>query len=61
MITINNKELANHLFAIAIICAKNDTDNCDIELITKSGTKLNCYIEFSNIERIKENEHKGKI
>lgn len=47
-ITINNKELANNLLTLAIMCIKEGTDNCDIILTTSKG-KINCHIEFSDI------------
>ncbi len=47
--TINNKEFASYLIALAIMCAENDTDNCDLELTTGMG-KINCHIEFEGIE-----------
>ena len=47
--TINNKEFASDLIALAIMCAENDTDNCDLELTTKMGV-INCHIEFSGVE-----------
>ena len=47
--TINNKELANYLLALAVMCANEETDNCDITITTSKG-KINCHIEFSEIE-----------
>ena len=47
--TINNKELASDLIALAVMCANEGTDNCNITLITSKG-KINCYIEFSEVE-----------
>lgn len=47
--TINNKKLATYLLALAATCANNETDNCVITLTTSSG-KINCYIEFSEVE-----------
>ena len=46
--TINNKELATDLIALAIMCANEGTDNCDIALTTTKG-KINCHIEFSEV------------
>jgi hypothetical protein len=48
-ITINNKELASDLIALAVMCANEETDNCDITLTTSKG-KINCHIEFSEVE-----------
>lgn len=52
--TINNKELATDLITLAIMCANEGTDNCDITLITSKGKfacrKINCHIEFSEVE-----------
>ena len=47
--TINNKELVTNLLALSIMCANEETDNCDIILSTSRG-KINCHIEFSEIE-----------
>ena len=47
--TINNKELAVDLLALATMCANEGTDNCDITLTTTKG-KINCHIEFSEVE-----------
>ena len=47
--TINNKELATCLITLAIMCADEGTDNCDIELTTSKGN-INCHIEFSEVE-----------
>ena len=47
--TINNKELATDLLTLATMCANEGTDNCDITLTT-SGGKINCHIEFSEVE-----------
>lgn len=49
IMTINNKEFASNLIAIAIMCAENDTDNCDLELTTGMGV-INCHIEFNGVE-----------
>ncbi len=46
---IKNKELATDLVTLAIMCAKEETDNCDIILTTSFG-KINCHIEFSEVE-----------
>lgn len=46
--TIDNKELATDLIALAIMCANEGTDNCDILLTTTKG-KINCHIEFSEV------------
>ena len=48
-ITINNKDLASNLITLAIICATEGTDNCDISLTTSKG-KINCHIEFEGVE-----------
>ena len=47
--TINNKELASDLLALAVMCANEGTDNCDIALTTTKG-KINCHIEFEGAE-----------
>lgn len=47
--SINNKELATDLITLAVMCASEGTDNCDITLITSKG-KINCHIEFSEVE-----------
>lgn len=47
--TIKNKELATDLITLAIMCASEGTDNCDITLTTSKG-KINCHIEFSEVE-----------
>ena len=47
--TINNKELATDLITLAVMCASEGTDNCDITLTTTKG-KINCHIEFSEVE-----------
>ncbi len=46
---IYNKELATCLITLAIMCADEGTDNCDIELTTSKGN-INCHIEFSEVE-----------
>jgi hypothetical protein len=47
--TINNKELASDLLALAVMCANEGTDNCDIALTTTKG-KINCHIEFEGVD-----------
>lgn len=47
--TINNKELANDLLTLAIMCASEGSDNCDITITTSKG-KINCHIEFLEAE-----------
>lgn len=47
--TINNKELTTCLLTLAVMCANEETDNCDIILTTSKG-KINCHIEFSEDE-----------
>jgi hypothetical protein len=47
--TIDNKELATDLIALAVMCASEGTDNCDITLTTSKG-KISCHIEFSEVE-----------
>jgi hypothetical protein len=47
--TIDNKELATDLIALAFMCASEGTDNCDITLTTSKG-KISCHIEFSEVE-----------
>lgn len=46
---INNKELATDLLTLAVMCANEGTDNCDITLTTSKG-KITCHIEFSEVE-----------
>ena len=48
-ITINNKELATGLITLAVMCANEGTDSCDITLTTSKG-KINCHIEFEGVE-----------
>lgn len=43
---INDKELASGLTALAIMCASEGTDGCDITITTTKGS-INCHIEFS--------------
>lgn len=47
--TINSKEFASYLLALAYTCANNETDNCYITLTTSNG-KIKCYIEFSEVK-----------
>ena len=47
--SIDNKELATGLIALAIMCANEGTDNCELTLTTSKG-KINCHIEFSEGE-----------
>ena len=47
--TINNREFATYLITLAVMCANEETDNCDIILTTSKG-KINCHIEFSDVE-----------
>lgn len=54
-VTINNKELATYLITLAIMCANEGTDNCDIILTTSKG-KINCNIEFSDAEVVEDDE-----
>ena len=49
VMTIDNKELASDLITLAVMCASEGTDNCDITLTTTKG-KINCHIEFSEVE-----------
>ena len=53
---IHNKEFASNLIALAIMCAENDTDNCDLELTTGMGV-INCHIEFKGVEDGNNNQH----
>lgn len=46
--TIKNEELAANLLTIAILCAHEETDSCDITLTTSIG-KINCHMEFSEV------------
>lgn len=55
--TINNIDLVTHLCALALMCAEKGTDNCDL-IITTSKGKLNCHIEFEEVED--ENDKKTK-
>jgi len=48
-VTIDNKELATNLIALAIMCADEETDNCDIILTTSKG-KIKCHIEFEEVK-----------
>lgn len=48
-ITINSRELANNLVALAFMCANTGTDNCDLILTTSMG-KISCHIEFSRAD-----------
>ena len=61
-ITINNKELATDLITLAVMCANEGTDNCDIILTTTKG-KINCHIEFSRVVEYEFSEmvEDGKI
>ena len=43
------KELATDLLTLAVMCANEGTDNCDITLTTTKG-KINCQIEFKGVE-----------
>lgn len=47
--TINNKELATDILALAVMCANEGSDNCDITLTTSKG-KIRCHIEFEGVE-----------
>lgn len=47
--SIDNKELATDLITLAVMCASEGTDNCDITLTTSKG-KINCHIEFEGVE-----------
>lgn len=51
---INNPDLANGLAALAIICANNGTDNCEMIINTNKG-KFKCNILFENVEEESEN------
>ncbi len=48
-ITIKNEEFASNLIALALMCAENGTDNCEVQLTTSKG-KINCHIELSEVE-----------
>ena len=48
-VTINNKELATDLLTLAVMCANEGTDCCDITLTTSKG-KINCHIEFEEVD-----------
>lgn len=58
--TINNKEFASYLLALAVMCASEETDNCDISLTTSKG-KINCHIEFSEVEEYDKRRIKGAL
>jgi hypothetical protein len=42
--------LATYLITLAVMCANEDSDNCDITLTTTKG-KINCHIEFECVEQ----------
>lgn len=48
--TINDKELANKLTALALICVNEGTDNCDLTITTSKGILI-CHIEFEGVEK----------
>lgn len=48
-VKINNKKFASYLLALAVMCGEKGTDNCDITITTSKG-KINCHIEFSEVE-----------
>jgi len=47
--SMNNKELASDLLALAVMYANEGTNTCDIALTTSKG-KINCHIEFEGVE-----------
>ena len=49
MMTIINDEFSANLLALATMCAKEETDTCDVVVTTSRG-KVNCHIEFSVIK-----------
>jgi predicted secreted protein len=52
---INNPDLANELAALAVLCAKNNTDSCEIIIDTNKG-KFKCNILFEDIKTESEKE-----
>jgi hypothetical protein len=46
--------LATYLIALAIMCANEGTDNCDIALNAIKGN-INCHIEFNTVCKNEEN------
>ena len=46
---INNPDFANYLATLAIICANNGTDNCEITINTSKGP-FKCNITFSPVD-----------
>lgn len=42
---INDKDLASGLCALAIMCASEGADSCDITIDTTKG-KIKCHIKF---------------
>ena len=42
---ITDEVFASKLIALSVMCAKNGTDNCDLELKTNKGV-IKCHIEF---------------
>ena len=51
--TINNQDLLDNLLALALMCYRNDTDNCDLTITTDRGAII-CHIEFEG--RLAESE-----
>lgn len=49
--TIDNKELATDLFTLAIMCASEGSDECDITINATKG-RINCHIKFDFSEVI---------
>lgn len=42
---INNEGFASDLLTLAIMCASNGSDSCDITIDTSKG-KVKCHIKF---------------
>lgn len=49
---INNRDFANYLAALAVMCANNGTDNCEITINTNKGA-FKCEITFSPVNEDK--------
>ncbi len=56
---IKNENLLTSLIALGILCTKNGTDNCDVEITTTNKGKLICHIEFSEVESEEYDEKKN--
>lgn len=49
---INNPDFASYLAALAVMCANNGTDNCEITINTNKGA-FKCEITFSPVNEDK--------